>query len=111
MPEQGGIRYKIKKGITVDEARAHAEALAVVGDVYEGLHFYCDGRAGSPKKAELKEALSALFERLVRGEVTEDQASEWVQRRIGMGGAGCLAVLAFLLPLASVAILVVGAVG
>jgi sugar phosphate isomerase/epimerase len=112
---QAGSRYRIEKGISVRDAQAHAAALSVVGDVYESLHYYYDGGAGSPKKTELKEALELLFERLKSGIVAEDDAYEWIEGRIGLertgAAAGCLSLAAVLLPLSLALVGLFGVLG
>jgi hypothetical protein len=106
---QAGIRYQIVEGISIEEARVHAHALSVVGDVYESLHYYCDGRPGSPTKSTLREALQALFAQLKSGAVTEPQAASWVEERLGLNQeparAGCLSVVALMIPLAMATVL------
>ncbi len=91
-----GIDYRVKKGMSVREAKRDADALWVIADLYEKLAHDCDGRGGNPKRSELKAGLDTLFKRLRAGLVSEDQAEEWIAARLGLRG-GCLTGFAALL--------------
>ena len=90
-----GIKYKVEKGLRTQDARIHTEALWAAIEAYESMRFECDGRRGSPKVAELKEAVQELYAGVVAGDVSTAGAEEWVRRRLAPP-AGCLASVAWI---------------